>query len=128
MASEAQRRYRQSIKGKAKRREYYQRTKEKHKFDATRWQRENPETREDARLRREYGISLEEYQWMLEVQDGVCAICRKPEVRICRLSVDHDHETGQVRGLLCAKCNSILGYAEDQPLILQAAIDYLGGK
>lgn len=67
---------------------------------------------------------------MLVGQGGVCAICRQPEQmrkngQIRALSVDHDHETGTVRGLLCGHCNSILGLAKDSVDRLSRAIDYL---
>ena len=79
------------------------------------WRKRHPEEMKrrdrDARYRREYGITLVEYDQMLAEQGGVCAICKKePDGR--RLSVDHDHVTGEVRGLLCVRCNSFLGYYE----------------
>jgi len=65
-------------------------------------------------------------------QHGRCAICRKTESFINaktgkkqKLSVDHDHGTGMVRGLLCVCCNRMLGYAKDDHMTLQRAIDYL---
>ena len=69
---------------------------------------------------------------MLVEQNGVCAICRQPESRTWHgvkkqtdLAVDHCHETKRVRGLLCHKCNSILGYVKDSPVVLRTAADYL---
>ncbi len=65
-------------------------------------------------------------------QDGVCAICRRPETFIttgqgpCRLSVDHDHKTGKVRGLLCRDCNVGLGNFGDSGERLRNAAAYLG--
>ena len=95
----------------------------------------SPKTREKhkvERLKRQYGLSLEDYDRMLEQQGGVCAICHKPVVlvdprsgAVKRLSVDHDHETGKVRGLLCHKCNALLGQADDSIFSLLAAVDYL---
>lgn len=55
-------------------------------------------------MKRKYGIGLEEYNLLLESQDGKCAICRV-EPKKLSLSVDHDHDTGEVRGLLCPRCN-----------------------
>ena len=77
-----------------------------------------------------YGISKEEYQALYEKQGGVCAICKQPETAITKgvqasLCVDHDHETGEVRGLLCSSCNSALGHFRDNTEILARAIDYL---
>lgn len=70
-----------------------------------------------------YGITSEEYTSLVDKQQGVCRICGKPEVRITisgkvsGLSVDHDHVTGRVRGLLCWKCNTRMGYFEKYALI-----------
>lgn len=78
------------------------------------------------RLRRDYGISLVEYDEMLEAQGGGCAICGKtPEENRRRLAVDHDHETGEVRGLLCIRCNHGLGNFLDSSELLRSAIQYL---
>lgn len=81
-------------------------------------------------LRIAYGITLAEYDKMLEKQNGVCAICSRPEIAknqygIKRLSVDHNHETGQVRALLCNKCNRTLGAAGDDIELLKKLIKYL---
>jgi len=66
-----------------------------------------------------------EYDALLAFQGGVCGICQNPPKRI-RLSVDHDHKTGEIRGLLCAWCNrKILGSAHDSLSKLQSAVDYL---
>src|ERR1700730_11302139 len=74
------------------------------------------------RLKR-YGISWPEYQLRLALQDGACAICKKkPKGLLC---VDHCHVTGKVRGLLCKKCNSGLGFYDDDPKLTQGATDYL---
>ena len=71
----------------------------------------------NAKLRRDYGISLDEYNVMLAEQDGRCAICGKtPEentVIAKALAVDHNHDTNVVRGLLCANCNVAVGFIED---------------
>src|SRR5262245_47961912 len=65
----------------------------------------------DYRLRKQFGITAEEYDIALELQDGCCAICRNKvaDGRGHRLHVDHDHETGRVRGILCGNCNLGLG-------------------
>lgn len=75
-----------------------------------------------------YGIDLSTYNLMLDSQDGHCACCpTKPGAENMGrgLAVDHDHVTGRVRGLLCGKCNSMLGYAKDDRVLLLTAIDYL---
>lgn len=84
----------------------------------------------DRRFRKEYGISFAQYQQMLLEQNGVCAICEGPETKIGNgtvrlLSVDHDHSTDAVRGLLCANCNMAIGYARDDAVVLEKAIRYL---
>lgn len=77
-------------------------------------------------LQRNYGISLADYDEMLEAQDGGCAICGKsPEANGRRLGVDHNHATGEVRGLLCSACNTGLGLFQDSPACLRRAISYL---
>lgn len=77
-----------------------------------------------------YGISEKEYLELLEKQGGVCAICGDPETKIYRgkvglLTVDHDHQDGHVRGLLCSVCNSGLGMFKDDIHLLKKAVDYL---
>ena len=79
------------------------------------------------RILRKYGITIEQYDEMLKSQDGGCAICHKtPDAeRYGVLSVDHSHETQEVRGLLCRMCNIGLGQFEDDMIRLQEALDYL---
>ncbi len=82
-------------------------------------------------LKKKYALTLEQFDAMLEEQLGLCAICGQPETHVNRydavdrLSVDHDHETGKVRGLLCRKCNIMLMGAKDDVHILRSAIRYL---
>jgi len=84
---------------------------------------ERPQVEQDWYLRKEYGLTLAEYDAMLAAQDGCCAICRKQHKR--RLAVDHDHNTGRVRGLLCSSCNNGLGRFEDDADRMRRAVDYL---
>ncbi len=79
-------------------------------------------------LRLSYGMSLDDYYTLLKEQDGICAICKKPNRNGARLCVDHNHRTGIVRGLLCTQCNVILGYIDDSPIILKGAIKYLESR
>lgn len=76
-------------------------------------------------LERLYGISIEDYESMLTSQNGVCAICQQSCPTGYNLSVDHDHQTGRVRGLLCVNCNSALGKFQDDPDLLVKAASYL---
>jgi hypothetical protein len=70
-----------------------------------------------------YGISQEQYEARVARQGGLCAICNtKPEKALC---IDHSHATGQVRGLLCSNCNSMLGFSKDDPRRLAAGAGYL---
>lgn len=69
-----------------------------------------PERAKDARLRREYGITLPEYNRVLRGQDSRCAICQMPLAESkTAFAVDHHHKTGLLRGLLCWKCNRAIG-------------------
>lgn len=109
---------------------------------ARRWQQENPERvraqREKAKadgrraaqdrrtyLKRKYGMTVEQYDEMLAAQDGGCAICGRPPTPGISLHVDHDHETGAIRRLLCFLCNNLLGDAGDDPSLLEKAAAYL---
>ncbi|ASW31318.1 endonuclease VII [Mycobacterium phage Fred313] len=73
-----------------------------------------------------YNITAEEYWAIYEFQGGRCYGCRRANGKRKRLSVDHDHETGIVRGLLCTACNrNVLGHLRDDPEAFQRFIDYL---
>ena len=90
------------------------------------WAAKHPDRALDAYLRRCYGISLADYQAILAQQGGVCAICKGPQqAHRTRLSVDHDHVTGQIRGLLCDNCNTGIGKLQNNTTVLQKAIEYL---
>lgn len=80
----------------------------------------------------QYGITKDQWQDMFKSQDGTCAICKQPETlfdsklqKTRKLSVDHCHKTGRVRGLLCGKCNKGIGLLNEDPTLLSNAIDYL---
>lgn len=77
-----------------------------------------------------YGITLADYERMRDEQGGLCAICRQPETAkrrgvVMRLAVDHCHDTGKVRGLLCSSCNNGLGRFRSNPEVLESAARYL---
>lgn len=74
---------------------------------------------------RRYGLESGEYDRLMKEQDGKCAICRQLCPRQMELSVDHDHITGRVRGLLCQNCNAGLGMFKDDPSLLARAISYV---
>lgn len=77
------------------------------------------------RYLRKYGMKKAGYDRLLYLQDGVCAICKRPQKGAKRLAVDHDHRTGVVRGLLCDACNHAIGEMEDSPARLRCAARYL---
>jgi len=86
-------------------------------------------------LKRKYGITAEQYEALAESQGRQCAICGTPEAAILAsdsgrhlnagLYVDHCHTTGEIRGLLCVRCNRALGGFQDDPARLRAAARYL---
>ena len=79
-------------------------------------------------LKRLYGITLDDYDRMLKIQNNRCAICNGTETikqNHNNLSVDHCHATGKVRGLLCSSCNSGIGRLKDDVELLEKAIAYL---
>ena len=76
--------------------------------------------------KKRYGISLVEYNNLFMSQNGCCKICGIHQTADSRkFAVDHNHKTGQIRGLLCASCNSGLGYFKDNTTILENAITYI---
>jgi len=79
------------------------------------------------KLKHRYGISIEQYEQMLIDQNYRCKICGStdPGHKKKHFSVDHCHETGRVRGLLCANCNLTLGYVKDDVALLKSCIGYL---
>lgn len=70
-------------------------------------------------------MTLEEYDILYKKQDGCCAICSIKEADKKKLSIDHDHRTGKIRGLLCNPCNVSIGYAKEDVKILEKMIQYL---
>jgi len=96
------------------------------------YNKRKPASQKQIDLKRRFGISLEDYEAMLEKQNGVCAVCGNPETVIDSrtneprsLAVDHCHTTKKVRGLLCMGCNQGLGNFRDNPEFLAKAISYL---
>lgn len=88
--------------------------------------------RKAADLKKKYGISLQKYNEMLVEQKGVCYICKNPETQLdhrtslpYNLSVDHCHSSGNVRRLLCNRCNRTLGMVDDNIDLLEKMIMYV---
>lgn len=92
------------------------------------WRAKNPKRKSELsrrfQLKAMYGLTVEAWDALLARQNGVCAICHKTD-STSRLSVDHDHATGKIRGLLCRGCNVALGKFSDSTAVLQRAINYL---
>lgn len=108
----------------------YGKRKEAARAAQERLRKEQPKKKLDSHLRHNYGITLEEFEILEKAQEGVCAICKKTETwvragKVYRLSVDHCHDTGKIRGLLCKACNTGIGYFLHDPELLRAAIKYL---
>lgn len=107
---------------KEKRNKYYKEYSEKNKERVKKYQSRTPEQWKERNIARRYGITIEFYNSLIEHQKGVCAIClKKPE----KFHVDHSHETGIVRALLCNKCNTSLGLLQEDIDIFHRAIEYL---
>jgi len=91
-------------------------------------------TKSDRRILKVYGISDEDYCRMLAAQNGKCVVCGRENSgyvkngEYTRMYVDHDHATGKIRGLLCRTCNSAIGFAQDNPEILEKLSKYLRGE
>ena len=89
------------------------------------WSKANPDKVRRKNLKKLYGITVQEYDAMFAGQGGLCAVCRSDDWGKHGPCVDHDHETGVVRGILCKRCNLALGAASDSPDRLRAMADYL---
>lgn len=97
---------------------------EKYRAKQRAWTRKNPERARLQQVRSEYGLTNEQYQALVTAQHGKCAVCGGgPSKRA--LHVDHDHQTGAVRGLLCRACNQGLGQFKDDIALMMRAVEYL---
>jgi hypothetical protein len=85
----------------------------------------NPRSRRHIWLKHAYGITLGQFNFILESQKGSCAICPRLHTNDRPLFVDHDHKTGKVRGLLCTGCNTAIGMLKDNPEYCLKASRYL---
>jgi len=100
---------------------------EKARASVTRFHEKNPTANADAHLRRKYGIGVVDMDVIIELQGGSCAICRgtDPRRKNGTWTVDHDHRTGKVRGIVCHPCNAAMGMVDDNTETLRRMIDYL---
>jgi len=105
-----------------------------HRKRGKEWESKNPERTVylhwRKQLKAKFGMTVEDFYARLAAQGGGCAICgRMHEERVGgRLHVDHCHESGRVRGLLCVNCNTMIGHSKDQPLILRQAAEYVENR
>lgn len=112
-------------------RRYRERHPDRIKEQQRKWRDANRQYNSDRQrqyqIKAKYGMSLEDYEVMFEAQGRVCAICGtdNPHNRWKVFAIDHCHETGEIRGLLCNKCNRGIGLLDDDPDRLTAAADYL---
>jgi len=106
--------------------EYHTKNLEKIRAQQREYTRNNKNKIRERGLMRNYNITIKEKEDMYSKQNGKCLICNKDiQLNSIGTHVDHNHKTNKVRGLLCTKCNSILGFANDNQLILSNAINYL---
>ncbi len=124
--------YRQNNKDKIAERgkDYYSRKSEQARLRSAEWYAKNRDRSKNSRLLRKYNISLDEYNKMLLEQDGRCWTCSKhaDDERDKVLVVDHNHLTGEVRGLLCSNCNTAIGLLQESQEILEKVSKYLDEK
>lgn len=100
------------------------------RFKDREWNRKNPNLSRNRNLKKKFGLPLIEYNLMFSNQNGVCAICGKPEVvrrndKIKLLAVDHNRNTGKIRSLLCQRHNMALGLINEDISILENMIKYI---
>jgi len=105
---------------------YYENNKELVNSRSKEWYESNKDRVKHLNLQRDFKISLEDYNNLMDKQDDCCGICKrhKSEFKI-KFAVDHNHDTGKVRGLLCGSCNNGLGRFKDSVDLLSNAIKYL---
>lgn len=113
----------------APKRTYSPEQRERQREKARAFRKAHPERSRWYTIKYRYGITREQYEALLEQQGHACAICKTPDEGLWWgfFVVDHDHDTGVVRGLLCSPCNGLLGGARDRIDVLRSAITYLEG-
>lgn len=83
----------------------------------------DPIKNREKQLRRNFGMSLEDYAELFDAQSGLCAVCLMPSEKT--LHIDHNHLTGEIRALLCQRCNHVIGLLEEDPDIVLKMYEYL---
>ena len=114
-------------KDRASTRNWVKKNREKVRVLNRNWRINNPDKVRNSRLKYAYGITVEEYNSLLVKQEGKCAICdtRSPGGRYSRFHVDHCHDSGVIRGLLCNRCNIGIGLFEHDSAVFKKAVSYL---
>jgi hypothetical protein len=110
---------------KVKNAEYYLTNREKRLAQNIAWARAHPKSVRRAQLKARYGLTIEAWNAMLVAQCGRCASCGDSMTGKNEPCVDHNHETGNTRGLLCHPCNKAIGLLRDNSRRAQLATDYL---
>lgn len=121
--AERQKRWRERNPEKVK--EKHKKYAEKNKERCKEYYSNNKDKAFERYLKNTYQMSVEEYETSLKNQSELCAICKSKCVSGKKLAVDHNHDTGQIRGLLCCKCNRGLGNFNDNLDLLEQAVLYL---
>jgi hypothetical protein len=115
-----------SINRKAK----YRLEREKVLLRVKKYRTENPEKIRDTKLRQADGVGVAYFEEKLKEQNGVCGCCKKNRKTLwrgkeVRMALDHDHETGKPRGILCIKCNRALGLLEEKQETILSLLEYI---
>ncbi len=111
--------------------ENYANDRERRQRKQREWNAANPRAVRECNLRKKYGMGVKEYEIMFGMQGGRCLVCGEPETvcdgrgKLKRLAVDHNHDTGEIRGLLCQKCNQALGLLGENPVIIRNLANYI---
>lgn len=105
---------------------YYQKSKLRRIATSLAWKRSHPKERLGYRLK-QYGITVDEYDKMILKQNSKCSICQETLLRDRSTVVDHCHDSGKVRGILCSNCNCAIGHLKNSHILATSAANYLRG-
>lgn len=102
-------------------------------LQAERWRKSNPDKHRQIyrrnnhrhNIRKRFGLTVDQFDALVAKYGDRCAICQQPESRRRRLSLDHCHKTGELRGFICSRDNIVLGLVRDDPALLRRAAEYL---
>lgn len=129
-AGKHQRYLRNEAEVKQKSKQWREQNRERYRISKSTYKQRLPEAHRmwnrSRHLRKKYGLTEAAYNRMLAAQNGLCAICAAPpNGKTLKLYVDHDASTAAIRGLLCQKCNSAIGFLSHNPAIIRRAADYV---